>query len=201
MEIEVQLFLLYVKTLVKDMLKCKYFFLLIFAPFHIAKTAEWAKIIGLTTTTAITYGILSDQVVARMSPRVFENFNYQFVNNNINDPTKIGLFFGFIGTWHIGLIFGGLLAACSRVGSLPKLSVQDLWVVTPLAFLALGFCSFKDEIERSSQGKSYINNPSILEKERIQAGRKILNSGYIYGSFIGLTLCGYTLYQRITTEK
>lgn len=86
-----------------------------------------------------------------MSPRVFENFNYQFVNNNINNPTKIDLYFGTLGTWLVGALFGAVLATSSRIGSLPKLSVQDEWVATSLAFSALVFCSFKDEITRSIQ--------------------------------------------------
>jgi len=187
------------------MLRCKCLFFLILLNFHISKSAEWAKIIGLTTGATVIYESLSHQLIVRMSPKVFDihgdDAQKEFIKDNINNPTKIGLFFGITNALPLGLVLGGMIATSCRIGSWQKLSFQDLLKTIPTAFLLLGFCLFKEEIKRSTQGKSYINNSEISEGDRIQEGRKIIKYDYAYGSFIGLGLCGYTLYQRITAEK
>ncbi len=89
---------------------------------------------------AVIYGIAHDQVTARVCveyftvghPRVFDT----------DDPTLLGIGWGIIATWWVGLLLGVPLAIVARVGSRPKRSVGSLVrpVVRLLAVMAA--CAF-----------------------------------------------------------
>jgi len=80
---------------------------------------------------AVAYGIAHDQVTARVCveyftvghPPVFET----------DDPTLLGLGWGVIATWWVGLLLGIPLAIVARAGSRPRRTVGSL--VRPVAWL------------------------------------------------------------------
>jgi len=89
------------------------------------------KIIGLCVLAAVVYGIVHDQVTARVCieyftighPRIFASAS----------PTLLGLGWGVIATWWVGLPLGALLAFAAIRGNRPKRSARSL--VGPIALL------------------------------------------------------------------
>jgi hypothetical protein len=88
-------------------------------------------IVLISIVAAMLYGIVHDQVTARVCveyftighPPVFET----------DDPTYLGAGWGIIATWWLGLLLGVPLAIAARAGSWPKRSASSL--VRPVACL------------------------------------------------------------------
>jgi hypothetical protein len=85
---------------------------------------ETIKIILMGVAAAILYGILHDQITARVCVEYFTIGHPPVFHTE--DPTLLGLGWGVIATWWVGLPLGILLAAAARVGSLPKTEARDL---------------------------------------------------------------------------
>jgi hypothetical protein len=85
---------------------------------------ETIKIILLGVAAAIVYGILHDQITARVCVEYFTIGHAPIFHTD--DPTLLGLGWGVIATWWVGLPLGILLAVAAQVGSLPKTDAFDL---------------------------------------------------------------------------
>lgn len=91
------------------------------------------RIVLLCVGASIFYGIVHDQITVRISleyftighPRIFET----------DSPSLLGLGWGIIATWWVGLLLGIPMVFVSRAGSNPKLVAWDL--VKPLGKLLL----------------------------------------------------------------
>jgi hypothetical protein len=90
---------------------------------------RFAAIIVLCIVAAVIYGVVHDQITARICVEYFTIGHPPVFGTD--DPTLLGLGWGVIATWWVGLILGVLLALSSRVGSWPQLSAKQL--VRPLA--------------------------------------------------------------------
>jgi len=92
---------------------------------------RFVTIVALAVVTAITYGILHDQITARVCieyftighPRVFPT----------ESPTLLAIGWGVIATWWFALPLGFRLACAARLGDRPKRSARQL--IRPLAIL------------------------------------------------------------------
>ncbi|GAA4429723.1 hypothetical protein [Bremerella cremea] len=82
-------------------------------------------IILLSVVACVTYGILHDQVTARICVEYFTIGHIPVLGGTTN-PTVLGLVWGVLATWWVGVMLGIPLAFICRVGSLVKLSVRDL---------------------------------------------------------------------------
>lgn len=94
---------------------------------------QFLKIVFLCVFAAIVYGMIHDQVTAHLCVEYFSVFHPPVFATN--SPTLLGLGWGIIATWWVGLLLGVLLAISSRVGSRPKLAVAD--IAKPIAILLL----------------------------------------------------------------
>ncbi|HEX8522435.1 MAG TPA: hypothetical protein VF669_09275 [Tepidisphaeraceae bacterium] len=92
---------------------------------------RFLSIILLCIVAAVLYGVVHDQITARICVEYFTIGHPPVFDTN--DPTLLGLGWGVIATWWVGLILGVPLALCSRVGSSPQLSAMRL--VRPLAIM------------------------------------------------------------------
>lgn len=101
---------------------------------------EGCKIIGLSITAAVLYGIIHDNMTARVCVEYFTKFHIA-VSFAGSSPTRLALYWGVIATWWMGLGLGVPLAVFSRWGRPPHVGARDL--VRPLACLliAMGICS------------------------------------------------------------
>src|SRR5262249_42503451 len=74
--------------------------------------------------SAIGYGILHDQVTARICVEYFTIGHPPVFGTD--DPTLLGLGWGVIATWWVGLILGVPLSIAARAGNRPKVGIRDL---------------------------------------------------------------------------
>src|SRR5678815_1238296 len=92
------------------------------------------QIIVLGVASAVVYGILHDQVTARVCLEYFTVFHPPVFRTT--SPTLLGLGWGIIATWWVGLPLGALLALAARAGSSQaRLTVSDL--VRPVIYLMI----------------------------------------------------------------
>jgi hypothetical protein len=89
------------------------------------------SIIGMSILACVIYGIIHDQITARLCVEYFTIFHAPIFGTN--DPTLLGIGWGILATWWVGLFLGVPLAVVSRAGKLPKRSAADL--TRPLATL------------------------------------------------------------------
>jgi hypothetical protein len=88
-------------------------------------------IVLICVIAAVCYGIAHDQVTARVCVEYFTKGHPQVLGTD--DPTLLGIGWGVIATWWVGLLLGVSLAVAARAGSRPKRSVGSL--VRPIAWL------------------------------------------------------------------
>jgi len=79
---------------------------------------------------ACVYGIIHDQITARICVQYFTVFHPDLFGTT--DPTLLGLTWGVIATWWVGLILGVPVAIVSR-----KANLRPRDLVRPLAWLAV----------------------------------------------------------------
>jgi len=73
---------------------------------------------------AIGYGIVHDQITARVCVEYFTIGHPPVFGTD--DPTLLGIGWGIIATWWVGLMLGIPLAIAARAGSRPKRLLQSL---------------------------------------------------------------------------
>jgi hypothetical protein len=81
-------------------------------------------IVALSVAAAVVYGVLHDQITARVCVEYFTVGHARIVDSD--DPTVLGLVWGVVATWWAGLLLGIPLAITARVGSRPKRAVKSL---------------------------------------------------------------------------
>ena len=89
------------------------------------------RIVCLSVLAAIAYGIVHDQVTARICVEYFTIGHPPIFGTD--DPTLLGIGWGVVATWWVGLILGLGLAFAARVGPRPKRDAGSL--VKPISRL------------------------------------------------------------------
>jgi hypothetical protein len=90
-----------------------------------------ASIVGLCILAAVVYGIIHDQITARICVEYFTIGHPPVFPTE--SPTLLGLGWGVIATWWVGLGLGLPLALAARSGAWPKRDARSL--VRPIAQL------------------------------------------------------------------
>jgi hypothetical protein len=93
-------------------------------------------IIALCILTAVVYGVLHDQVTARVCVEYFTIGHPPVFPTD--SPTLLGLGWGILATWWVGLFLGVGLALAARAGGRPARDVKSL--VKPLLVM-MGVCA------------------------------------------------------------
>lgn len=88
-------------------------------------------IIPICIALAAVYGAAHNQVTARVCIEYFTIGHPAIFNTD--DPTLLGLGWGVLATWWVGLLLGVGLAVAARAGSRPQRSLGSL--VSPVAIL------------------------------------------------------------------
>src|SRR5262245_43620909 len=83
-----------------------------------------AEIVGLSVLAAVFYGVVHDQVTARLSLEYFTIGHPRLIASE--SPTVLALFWGVVATWWVGLPLGVILAFAARRGGRPKLVARQL---------------------------------------------------------------------------
>ena len=85
---------------------------------------EALKIVGLCLAAATGYGVVHDQITARICVEYFTvGHDNPFPTDS---PTLLGLAWGIFATWWVGLIIGVALVVAARVGKRPKRTAASL---------------------------------------------------------------------------
>lgn len=100
---------------------------------------QFLIIVALCVLAAIAYGVMHDQVTARICIEYFSIGHAPIFNTD--NPTLLGLGWGVLATWWVGFLLGVPLAVVARAGRRPKRSAASL--VWPLIVLmtASGCCA------------------------------------------------------------
>jgi hypothetical protein len=85
---------------------------------------EALKIVWLSIAAAVAYGIVHDQITARICIEYFTVFHPHTIDSD--SPTMQGLVWGVKATWWVGAGLGIPLALVARLGSWPKKRARDL---------------------------------------------------------------------------
>lgn len=94
---------------------------------------EGTKIVLLSIAAAIVYGILHDQITARICVEYFTIGHPPIFETE--SPTLLAFGWGIIATWWAGLFVGIPAALAARVGSWPKMATRDL--IRPILYLLM----------------------------------------------------------------
>lgn len=100
---------------------------------------QYLAIIILCVVSAIVYGIVHDQVTARVCVEYFTIGHPPVFDTD--SPTLLALGWGVIATWWVGVLVGVPLAVAARVGGRPKRTAGSL--VRPIGMLlaVMGCCA------------------------------------------------------------
>jgi hypothetical protein len=93
----------------------------------------FVAIVVMSVIAAVTYGILHDQITARICVEYFTLGHPPIFGTD--DPTLLGIGWGIIATWWVGFLLGVPLAIVARVGPRPKRDAISL--IKPMAGLLL----------------------------------------------------------------
>lgn len=170
--------------------------------------AFW-RIVGLFVAAAVVYGLVHDQITARLCleyftighPRVFAS----------DSPTVHALYWGVAATWWAGLAVGLLVAAASRVGRLPKLTVRQqikpaLYLMTTMAVLAFSFGVSAYYDAKGHTGASFDQVfgglPVPPEKQdAFMADFAAHNASYAVGFLGGIVVAGVSIVRRARVKQ
>jgi hypothetical protein len=94
---------------------------------------QWIGIIGLSIAFCVVYGILHDQITARICVEFFTIGHPPVFQTQ--DPTMLGIGWGVIATWWVGAILGIPLSIAARFGRTPKRTVKQM--ILPMLILML----------------------------------------------------------------
>lgn len=89
-----------------------------------AEIAEAIKITGFSTLAAIVYGVIHDQVTAHLCVEYFSLAHPPVFHTD--SAFLLGLGWGIIATWWVGLPLGLGLTAAARLGRAPRLGLAEL---------------------------------------------------------------------------
>jgi hypothetical protein len=96
-------------------------------------------IVAMCVCAAVVFGIVHDQITARICVEYFTIGHPPVFNTD--SPTLLGLGWGVIATWWVGLILGVPLAMVARLGHPPKLDASLLARPLVKLLLVMACCS------------------------------------------------------------
>jgi hypothetical protein len=95
------------------------------------------RIVLMCVGAAVCYGVAHDQVTARVCVEFFTVGHPPVFGTD--DPTLLGIGWGIVATWWVGLLLGVALAVVARAGGRPKRAAGTL--VRPVAWLLAGMAA------------------------------------------------------------
>jgi len=103
---------------------------------------EALKIAVLCVIAAVFYGIVHDQITARICVEYFTVFHPPVFHTK--SPTLLGIGWGVLATWWVGVFFAAPMILAARAGSRPAVRALELlpsimWLLVCMAASALFF--------------------------------------------------------------
>ena len=155
---------------------------------------EGLKIVLLSVLAAITYGVLHDQITARICVEYFTIGHVRMWPTD--NPTMHGLIWGVIATWWVGAFLGLLLAVAGRFGPGRKRTWREL--VRPLRNVLIATAVLATLVGIATALLAFANDfqfgrrwGSSIPREKHAAFLTCLmihNASYLGAAVFGLTL-------------
>ena len=168
---------------------------------------ESLKIILLCILAAVLYGILHDQVTARVCVEYFTIGHPPIFHTE--DPTLLAFGWGVIATWWMGAILSVPAVLAARVGSWPKFSAANLvrpigclLIVMACASLIAGIAGYFMATAGVIRLTGFLASrvPPAKHVAFLADGAAHLTA-YGVGFFGGLVLCGWIVVRRRRLAK
>jgi hypothetical protein len=157
---------------------------------------EFLKIVAGCIVAAVVYGVVHDQITARVYVEYFTVFHPPVFHTQ--SPTLLAFGWGVIASWWMGAFLGVLLAIACRAGSLPKISLSNLLRPIAILLLVMGSCALMFGLigflwARAPEGMADLLSPSA--ERRFLADWWAHSASYASGLFGGIVLC-FVSYRR-----
>jgi hypothetical protein len=168
---------------------------------------ETLKIIFLCIASAVMYGILHDQVTARVCVEYFTIGHPPVFNTD--SPTLLALGWGTIATWWVGLFLGIIAALASRLGSWPQYNaarlvrpICGLIVFTGCASVLAGIAGYL----MANAGRVWLVEPFASRVPESKHAAFLADfwahlAAYGVGLLAGTAVCGWILFFRWRLAK
>jgi hypothetical protein len=152
---------------------------------------EALKIVALCFLAGAMYGVLHDQVTARVCLEYFTIYHPDIFHTQ--SPTLLALGWGVLATWWVSLTLGILLAIAARVGSRPRVAVQSLLPKLLKLLIIMGFFALAAGISGYFlQGLGMEYYATAIPKQirhGFYADLWAHNASYLSGFVGGIALC------------
>lgn len=192
---------------------------------YLAEGKEFGKIIGACIIASIAYGIIHDQVTARICLEYFsKGFHRRMTDTWDNSPlapfkkllaeskspTMYAFVWGIVATWWVGAILGVPLALAARLGKWPKMELKEILkpIASVLAFMGVssiltGFYAYFKYRNAKSIPISPDNMQGVDPKNYLSFFVNSCSHEAAYASGIigGLVCIGYVIYKRYQKAK
>ena len=183
-----------------------------------------AAIVGGAIGAACLYGIINDQITARICPEYFSQGFHKNMRDRWNgpilgrakkileqtkSPTVVASIWGPIATWFVGAGLGIPAAMAARIGSWPQLGVQELvkpiavtLAITGMGALIAGAIGYKKAGDENYRKKFRTFNGNDMKGVPVEAERGFITDAYAHGAaygagtLAGIGLIGYILVKR-----
>jgi hypothetical protein len=164
---------------------------------------QWFSILLLSVAMCVVYGIVHDQVTARICVEYFTVGHPPVFHTE--DPTLLGIGWGTIATWWVGVILGIPVATAARLGDRPKRSVSSLIRPMLVLFICVGVsASIAGAAGYVAASKGWVGIPSplasdLLPEKHVQFLVDLFahNASYLGGFIGGLFLTAWVWWTRI----
>jgi hypothetical protein len=160
---------------------------------------EFLKVVLSSILAAIIYGIVHDQITARICLEYFTVFHPPVFATQ--SPTLLAFGWGVIATWWAGAIIGTLLACAARVGSRNKLTARTvvpyilcLMCVMAASATVFGFIGYF----KGTMPQFYGSLIPADEHRRFLADWWAHSASYASGFLGGLVLCIVLVFKRLS---
>lgn len=163
---------------------------------------RFLSIVAMAVLAGIVYGILHDQVTARVCVEYFTIGHPPLIPSE--SPTLLALAWGVVATWWFALPLGVALASAARLGDRPRLTASQLLkpvlsLLGAMAIVALlsGVTGYMLAARQSIVPNEWIRlNIPLAKQSGFIADWWAHSASYITGFLGGIVLCLYVWRSR-----
>ena len=159
---------------------------------------EFLKIVFACVLAAILYGIIHDQITARICLEYFTVFHPPvFLSRS---PTLLAFGWGVIATWWAGAIIGLLIGVAARFGTRAQLTIRDLIPMIIVLIIFMATCAVIFGTIGYFKGVMPIQNDPMIPvaiQRRFLADWWAHSASYASGFLGGLTICAIVIVKRM----
>jgi hypothetical protein len=165
-------------------------------------SVEFAKIVLACILAAIVYGIVHDQITARICLEYFTVFHpLVFLTRS---PTLLAFGWGIIATWWAGAIVGMLIGIAARFGSNAQMTTREILPLILSLQMFMALCAITFGTIGYFKGVMPAGIDTMLPvplHRRFLADWWAHNASYASGFVGGLTLCAIVAVRRIRSAR